>query len=190
MHSPIRAELLLPPWWQRAAAALVFVGAIAAMFAKERRAAVVVLAGCLIALAIGAALWLDLDDPKAQQQVAGYDVLQNLRLITTNRKNVWAANNRHRSEAALAIDAEGRLLFLFSRASYSMREWNALLLRLPLKIAGAMHLEGGPEASLSIHAGGVDLDLAGSYETGFWADDSNQRQWPIPNVLGVLRDKE
>jgi len=52
-----------------------------------------------------------------------------------------------------------------------------------------MHLEGGPEASLSIHADGVDLDLAGSYETGFWPDDSNVRQWPIPNVIGVMRAK-
>lgn len=136
------------------------------------------------------ALWLDLDDPKERKRVAGYDiVIQNLRLITTKRKNVWSASDKRWSEAALAIDAEGRLLFLFSRAPYSMREWNALLLKLPLKIAGAMHLEGGPEASLSIHAAGVDLDLAGSYETGFWPDDGNQKQWPIPNVLGVLRDK-
>ena len=51
----------------------------------------------------------------------------------------------------------------------------------------AMHVEGGPEASLLIHTGGVDLDLCGSYETGFKEDDSNARQWAIPNVLGVAR---
>jgi hypothetical protein len=50
-----------------------------------------------------------------------------------------------------------------------------------------MHVEGGPEASLSIHVPGLDLDLAGSYETGFLPDDSNREQWPIPNVLGVER---
>jgi hypothetical protein len=132
------------------------------------------------------ALWLDLDSDQ-KQQTADYDVvIQNLRLITKNRKNVWAPNNRQWSEVALAIDNKGRLLFLFSRAPYSMRELNALLLSLPLNIAGAMHLEGGPEASLSIHTGGIDLDLAGSYETGFWENDRNERQWPIPNVLGVL----
>ena len=70
-----------------------------------------------------------------------------------------------------------------------MRDFNDLLLKLPLDIAGAMHLEGGPEASLSIHVKGLDLDLAGSYETGFWPDDTNQHQWPIPNVLGVVREK-
>jgi hypothetical protein len=52
-----------------------------------------------------------------------------------------------------------------------------------------MHLEGGPEASLSIHAAGVDLDLSGSFETGFSENDANVRQWPIPNVLGVLRSR-
>jgi hypothetical protein len=26
----------------------------------------------------------------------------------------------------------------------------------------------------------------GSYETGFHEDDANDRQWPLPNVLGVV----
>jgi len=134
------------------------------------------------------ALWLDLDAEGTERAAADYDiVIQNLRLITKGRKNVWSANGRQWSEAALAIDHEGRLLFLFSRAPYSMKAFNALLLSLPLNVAGAMHLEGGPEASLSIHTGGVDLDLEGSYETGFWPHDSNERQWAIPNVLGVKR---
>jgi hypothetical protein len=51
-----------------------------------------------------------------------------------------------------------------------------------------MHLEGGPEASLSIHVPGLDLDLCGSYETGFLEDESNKEQWPLPNVIGVLRE--
>jgi Phosphodiester glycosidase len=135
-----------------------------------------------------AALWLDLATSKPDSRLAGYDiVVQNLRLITKNRKNVWSRSHRQWSEAALAVDSRGRLLFLFSRAPYSMRDFNELLLSLPLDVAGAMHLEGGPEASLSIHTAGLDLDLSGSYETGFLPDDSNRRQWPIPNVLGVLR---
>ena len=68
-----------------------------------------------------------------------------------------------------------------------MRDFNALLLSLPLDIQQAMHLEGGPEASLSIHVPGLDVDLCGSYETGFLENDSNKAQWAIPNVLGVMR---
>jgi hypothetical protein len=70
-----------------------------------------------------------------------------------------------------------------------MRDFNQLLLRLPLDVQQAMHLEGGPEASLSIHAPGIDLDLSGSYETGFLEDDSNREQWPLPNVIGVAREE-
>jgi Phosphodiester glycosidase len=137
-----------------------------------------------------AALWIDRDQTTAMQQLADYDiVVQNLRLVTTKRGNVWSESNRRWSEAAVAIDSKGRILFIFSRAPYSMREFNNLLLALPLDIAGAMHVEGGPEASLSIHAGGINLDLAGSYETGFWPNDSNQKQWAIPNVLGVVAGK-
>ena len=48
-----------------------------------------------------------------------------------------------------------------------------------------MHVEGGPEARLSIHTAGIDLDLNGSYETGFNENDDEREQWPIPNVLAV-----
>jgi uncharacterized protein YigE (DUF2233 family) len=134
-------------------------------------------------------LWLDLDHDKPAASLARYDiVVQNLRLVAGNRKNVWAQSDKRWSEAALALDSQGRLLFLFSREPYSMREFNNRILELPLDITRAMHLEGGPEASLSIHAAGVDLDLCGSYETDFLPDDTNLRQWPIPNVLGVMRE--
>jgi len=133
-------------------------------------------------------LWVDLDHGKPD--LSKYNiVVQNLRLIAGNRKNVWAASSRRWSEAALAEDSHGRVLFLFSRSPYSMHDFNALLLKLPLDIQRAMHVEGGPEASLSIHAAGVDLDLSGSYETGFSENDLNALQWPIPNVLGVQRSR-
>jgi hypothetical protein len=111
--------------------------------------------------------------------------VQNLRLIKADRVNVWAPSERAWSEAAIGTDESGRLLLVFSRAPYSMREFNRVLLDLPLDVRAAMHVEGGPEASLSIHAGGVDLDLAGSYETSFNENDLNLRQWALPNVLGV-----
>ena len=142
----------------------------------------------VVAINPAEAVWLDLDQTNATAGLATYDiVVQNLRLIAGDRKNVWSQSANRWSEAALAIDSKGRLLFLFSRAPYSMRDFNALILRLPLDVTRAMHLEGGPEASLSIHVPGLDLDLCGSYETGFRPDDTNAQQWPIPNVLGVAR---
>jgi len=136
-----------------------------------------------------AIVWRDLDQSKATADLKGYEiVVQNLRLIAGQGKNVWAENGKRWSEAAVAADAQGRVLFLFSRAPYSMRDFNDLLLKLPLNVTQAMHVEGGPEASLSIHTAGVNLDLSGSYETGFRLDDTNRDQWPIPNVLGVARE--
>jgi len=142
------------------------------------------------ALAIGPGMrWLDLDQTKPGVELNRYSiVVQNLRLIAGNRRNVWAQSSRRWSEAAVAKDASGRLLFLFSRAPYSMHDFNDMILALPLDITQAMHVEGGPEASLSIHAAGIDLDLCGSFETGFRGDDSNRQQWPIPNVLGILSE--
>lgn len=133
--------------------------------------------------------WIDLgDDMKRPATLDRYGiVVQNLRLIASPGRNVWAKNDRQWSEAAIATDRNGRLLFLFSRTPYSMRDFNRMLLDLPLDITAAMHVEGGPEASLSIHVPGMDVDLSGSYETGF-SDNSNREQWPLPNVLGVVRE--
>ncbi len=116
-------------------------------------------------------------------------VVQNLRLIRAPGVNVWAENQRAWSEAAVAMTSTGEILFVFSRSPLSMRAFNTRLLATGLDVVRAMHVEGGPEASLSIHAGGIDLDLAGSYETGFVESDDNHRQWRVPNVLGVRRSK-
>ena len=38
---------------------------------------------------------------------------------------------------------------------------------------------------MALASTGGRLDLAGSYETGFFERDSNTQQWALPNVLGV-----
>ena len=130
----------------------------------------------------------DLDEPGAKEHLSEYTtVVQNLRLIRAEGRGVWAQQERRWSEAAVALDREHRVLFVFSRYPHSMKALNDILLSLPLGITNAMHVEGGPEASLSIHVGGVNLDLNGSYETGFNENDGERHQWPIPNVLGVHR---
>jgi len=134
------------------------------------------------------AAMIDLDAPGAQAGLADYGtVVQNLRLIRAPGQSVWGKQPRRWSEAAVAADKGGRILFIFTRQPYAMNELNEKLLALPLGITTAMHVEGGPEASLSIHAGGVDLDLNGSYETGFNENDGERAQWPIPNLLAVPR---
>jgi hypothetical protein len=130
---------------------------------------------------------IDREAPDFEARVAKYDaVVQNLRIVKgPPAVSVWSANKKKWSEALIAQDDKGRLLFAFSRTPYELAELSAKVLALPLGVVRAMHVEGGPEASLSIHAKGVSEDFAGSFETGFFADDSNAHQWPIPNVIGV-----
>jgi hypothetical protein len=129
---------------------------------------------------------LDLDTPGARERLADYDnAVQNLRLIRAPGKSVWSQQQRRWSEAAVAADGAGHILFVFLRAPRSMVDFNRLLLSLPLDVVSAMHVEGGPEASLSIR-GPLHRDDAGSYETGFNENDDQRAQWDIPNVLGVL----
>lgn len=132
---------------------------------------------------------VDLDGADNAVTAASHQtVVQNLRLIKGPGRGVWKPQPKRWSEAAVAIDSRGRLLFLFSRSPYSMYEFNRQLLALPLDIVKAQHVEGGPEASLSVHGGGVNLDLGGSFETGFNENDDEKAQWPIPSIIGAPSD--
>lgn len=127
---------------------------------------------------------LDLDLPGAREQMDDYGhAIQNLRLIASPGVNKWQENPRRWSEAALAQSRDGALLLVFSPTPCTMPELNARLLELPLGIERAMHLEGGAQASLSIHTPALTLDLSGELLPGV-AGEGPTSQWPIPNVLG------
>ena len=138
---------------------------------------------------VPAAVMVDLDVPGARAKLDDYDtVIQNLRLVRAPGKGAWGPQPRRWSEAAVALDRAGRVLFVFARVPHSMAEFNQILLTLPLEVVNAMHVEGGPEASLSLR-GAVRLDANGSFETGFNENDGVAQQWEIPNVLGVVAKK-
>jgi len=127
---------------------------------------------------------LDLDLPGARERMDDYEhAIQNLRLIASPGVSKWEANPRRWSEAALAQSREGALLLVFSPTPCTMPELNARLLELPLDIERAMHLEGGAQASLSIHTPALTIDLSGELLPGV-ASVGPEAQWPIPNVLG------
>lgn len=129
---------------------------------------------------------LDRDAPDFDEAVKPYQtVVQNLRLIKAPGVNVWKPNGRKWSEAFVALDAQGRLLFCFTRTPFEMADLMDRVLALELGVVRAMHVEGGPEASLTVHTKDVSFDFAGSYETGFFPRDDNDRQWELPNVIGV-----
>jgi len=117
-------------------------------------------------------------------------MIQSIRMISCNRKNVWHPQQGKWSILAIAIDSGGNLLILFSQSPYSVYDFINNLLALPLSIQTAMYLEGGPQASFYLYAGDTEVEMYGSVETGFGQTNMFQMAWPIPNVLGLVRRSE
>jgi hypothetical protein len=110
--------------------------------------------------------------------------IQDIRMIDCRRRNVWAPQPRKWSTACVGLDGKGRVLLIHARAPYATHDLIDLLLRLPLDLERLMYVEGGPEASLYVKAGGkVVVSEMGSFETGFFETDANRDFWPLPNVI-------
>lgn len=112
--------------------------------------------------------------------------VQNLRMISCTRENVWRPQPKRSSIVSLGVDGQGQILVLFGRSPYSVHEFINILLGLDIDIQRAMYLEGGPEASLYMKQGEKELSLAGSLETLFNESDRQDTFWPIPNVIGIV----
>lgn len=114
-------------------------------------------------------------------------LIQNLRLIRHSGENRWSRQERKWSEAALGEDEQGRMLFIFSRTPYSMFDFNKILLKANLGLVSAQHLDGGPPAQLYLKVGYVEIEQAGSYETGVNENDNLRKPRKIPIVLGLRK---
>jgi uncharacterized protein YigE (DUF2233 family) len=121
----------------------------------------------------------DCDDLDAARKKYG-TVVQSIRMLSCEGKNVWAPSERRTSVAAVGIDGKGRVLFLHARSAWPVHELVAALLALPLDLRRAMYVEGGPEAQLFVRGGGAELERlgVGPAETG---------AWPVPNVIAAVR---
>mgnify|MGYP001269681339 CR=1 FL=1 len=138
---------------------------------------------------IPAATILDLDQKGTKQKLKLYHtVIQNLRLIKASKGRgvgVWSQKKRrHWSEAALGLDKKGRLLILFSHVMMNMWRWNRFVLSLPLGVLRAMHLDGGPPASVTISTSSFQYHGHGG-GAGIFSRYPRFRQVPIPNVIGI-----
>lgn len=139
-----------------------------------------------------AATIVDLDGGTSIRNLAARygSVVQNLRIIKSPGIVVWSQSPRKWSEAALGLDRSGRLLFIFCRSPYTMRDLGGCLLKLPLDLVAVQHLEGGGDAAMAIRTPALRETLVGSYESG--ANDGTRRPYqdiregfPLPNVLAV-----
>lgn len=112
-------------------------------------------------------------------------------LIDSRRQLLEATADTSRGERSsnkainLLAAASGGILFIFCRSPFTMHDLNRELLSAGIEIVAAQHLEGGPEAQLYLKTGSEEIDHFGSFETGFREDDTNEKAWPVPNVLGI-----
>lgn len=135
---------------------------------------------------------VDPEDPPvivAGKPCAGFDLaalraryrslIQSYRLLDCEGGPIAWQDPKQYSAAAIGVDRAGRVVMLHARGAVTMAELSRSLARHDL--AGALFLEGGPEATLVT----PELSLVGSYETGFVEHDDNHVQWALPNVLGI-----
>jgi uncharacterized protein YigE (DUF2233 family) len=116
-----------------------------------------------------------------------HSLIQGIRMISCDQRNVWTQRPQKWSTVAVGIDRQGRVLFLFGRSPASVHDFIDALLALPLALYNAMYLEGGPQASLYLTAAGHEMERSGSLEGAFGDAEGMLMAFPLPNVIGVLR---
>ncbi len=123
------------------------------------------------------------DFPALRMQYA--TLVQGIRMLSCTGSNVWSDQPRQWSHAVIGMDTAGRLLLIHARSPWRTHDFVEVLQALPLSLVRLQYAEGGPEAQLFVRAGGREVELIGSYETGFYERDDNDRAWPVPNVIVV-----
>ncbi len=112
--------------------------------------------------------------------------VQSIRMISCKGRNVWRQQpDKKWSTAVIAVDREGKVLFIHVRSIYSTHDVIENLQQLPLNISRAMYVEGGREAQLYIHSGQFERELVGSH--GNSAFSLSRGAPPVPNVIGLRR---
>jgi hypothetical protein len=125
----------------------------------------------------------DIDSLRKKYQT----LIQSIRMISCDGKNVWAQQDRMWSTSAIGTDEDGNVLFIHVRSPYSTHDLINMLMELPIRLKRAMYVEGGPKAQLYIQSRKLQVEFLGSYSTGSNENDANQIAWPIPNVVGIER---
>ncbi len=116
-------------------------------------------------------------------------VIQSIRMISCTGKNVWTQQPQKWSTAAIGVDGQDRILFIHVASPYSTHDLINILKELPLDIARAMYVEGGPQAQMYINTGQHEHEFVGSYEIEIQGNMKNLISRPIPNVVGIALKK-
>jgi hypothetical protein len=124
------------------------------------------------------------DDFEIWQRKYG-TLIQSIRMISCNGKNVWHPQPGKWSTAAIATDQRNRVLFIHCGSPYSTHDLINILKALPLEISRAMYTEGGPQAQLYIKSGPYEYEFAGAFQLERRQNSKALFSPPVPNVVGI-----
>ncbi len=111
-------------------------------------------------------------------------IIQNYRLISSERKILWSAGGQKHSIAAVGEDAQGRILFMHCRTPIDAHTFATIILRLPLDVRTVMYVEGGAQAGMVLRQGNTNTFWGGRHPADFFLGNVAVA---LPNVLGVQR---
>jgi hypothetical protein len=115
-------------------------------------------------------------------------VVQSIRMIDCRGRNVWQAQPRRWSTAAIGSDSAGRVLLVHCRTPLPAHDLVDALLALPLELRRLMYVEGGAEAALHVRVNGrTEVSELGSFAEGGLLGQAAQAAGlalPLPNALG------
>lgn len=117
-------------------------------------------------------------------------LIQSIRMISCQGKNVWTPQPQEWSTAAIGIDHHNRVLFIHVGSHYRTHDLINILKMLPLNIARAMYVEGGPQAQLYINVGTHEYEFVGNYKMDIEENMNTLFSRPIPNVVGISLRKD
>ena len=112
-------------------------------------------------------------------------VVQSIRMISCNGKNVWTQQPQKWSTAAIGIDDQDRVLFIHVGSPYSTHDVIDIMKKLPLNLTRAMYTEGGPQAQLYIKIGDHEYEFVGHYAIEIKSNMKKLISRPVPNVVGI-----
>jgi hypothetical protein len=114
-------------------------------------------------------------------------LIQSIRMLSCNRRNVWQQQPRRFSTSAIGTDRQGRVLFVHVRSPFSTHDLIDMLTQLDLELERLMYTEGGEKAQLYVAGPDGGHEFVGSFETALDESGNNREAWPLPNVVGVAR---
>lgn len=113
-------------------------------------------------------------------------IIQSLRMLDgQGNPTWWKKKPQSCSMLVMAEDENQQLYLIFTRSPYIHNTMISFLQQFPVKLKNAIYLEGGPETSLYVSIGDVQIQKVGSYVSQTYPKDSNDHFWPLPNVIGI-----